>query len=179
MKQAGFSLVETLVAMAIGSILILGTARMLPQMQYHNFRSLMRFQLVEEMQQIMSILEKSVRRAGYCNGTCNGAGLTLLRTAATCLLVRWDDNSNGRWEEAGESEQYGFRLREGNLEAQRGVQDCQGGGWEKLNDPSVIVVEDFQIVQQAKQFRLMLKGSARAFPHSPVTLARWVTAVNL
>ncbi|WP_428943940.1 prepilin peptidase-dependent protein [Pantoea sp. FN060301] len=180
-RQAGFSLVEMLVAMAIGSILLLGTARMLPQIQQHNLRSLMQFQLHEEMQQIMSILEKAVRRAGYCNGACEGTGLMLRGTAETCLLVSWDDNSNGKWEGAGaaESEKYGFRLRDGSLETQRGVDNCQGGGWEKLNDPATIVIKDFQIVQQANQFRLVLTGIARAFTFSPVTLTRRVTAVNL
>ncbi|WP_338577409.1 prepilin-type N-terminal cleavage/methylation domain-containing protein [Erwinia sp. E_sp_W01_1] len=69
MRQAGFSLPEMLIALAIGSVLLLGAARMLPLLQYNNLQTLMRFQLQEELQLIATTLEKAVRRAGYCKGS--------------------------------------------------------------------------------------------------------------
>lgn len=178
MTRAGFTLPEMLVALAISGVLMLGAARFLPLLQSNNLRILLTFQLQEELQLMMGTLEKSVRRAGYCHGACQGQGLKI---AEECLLVRWDENSNGKWEGPGSenSDYYGYRLRDGNLEGQRGVENCDGGGWEKMNDPASLRIDDFRILKQDRQVRLRLSGYARRFPQLPVTLERWVTAENL
>lgn len=180
MKQAGFSLPEMLVAMAISSVLLLGAAKMLPRLQYNNLQTLMRFQLQEELQLIMVTLEKAVRRAGYCKGECAGKALSI-GESGHCLLVRWDENSNGKWEdvESTESDLYGYRLREGSLEMQRGVDRCSGGGWEKVSDPATVTIEDFLVTKNEKQIRLAIAASSRAFPQQKVAVERWITAGNL
>lgn len=180
MRQAGFSLPEMLIALAIGSVLLLGAARMLPLLQYNNLQTLMRFQLQEELQLIATTLEKAVRRAGYCKGECAGKALSI-GESGHCLLVRWDGNSNGRWEggENAESDLYGYRLREGSLEIQRGVDSCSGGGWEKVSDPATVLVEDFLVTRNEKQIRLRIAASAKAFPQQKIALERWITAGNL
>lgn len=181
MKRGGFTLPEMLVALAISGVLMLGAAKFLPLLQIGNLRILLTFQLHEELQLMMSTLEKSVRRAGYCHGKCQGEGLQTIGEKNACLLVRWDENSNGRWEGPGNenSDYYGFRLRDGNLEAQRGVQSCDSGGWEKMNDPDSIVISDFRVLKQVRQIRLLLGGYARRFPQLPLTVERWITAENL
>ncbi|WP_034916683.1 prepilin peptidase-dependent protein [Erwinia sp. 9145] len=180
-KTSGFTLPEMLIALAIGSTLMMGAARMLPLLQMYNLRSLTMFQLKEEMQQMTTTLEKAVRRAGYCRGECQGDALKTDGISGTCLLVRWDENSNGKWDavERDDSDFYGYRLRGGNLEVQRGVDRCDGTGWEKLNDPAVMVISDFRIVRQGRQVRLTLGGYAKVFPQQPVVTERWITAVNL
>ena len=180
LKQTGFSLPEMLVAMAISSVLLLGAAKMLPQLQYNNLQTLMRFQLQEELQLITVTLEKAVRRAGYCKGKCAGKALST-GESGRCLLVRWDGNSNGKWEgvESTESDLYGYRLREGSLEMQRGVDRCSGGGWEKVSDPATVTIEDFLVTTNEKQIRLAITASAKAFPQQKITVERWITAGNL
>ena len=87
--------------------------------------------LQADLQLMLNTLEKAIRRAGYCRGDCEGAPLTLRQG---CLLARWDENGNGRWEGPNqeESEWYGYRLRDRRLEMQRGAESCEGGGWESL-----------------------------------------------
>ncbi len=179
MKQLGFTLPEMLIALAISGVLMLGAARFLPLLQLGNLRILQTFQLQEELQLIMGTLEKSVRRAGYCHGECQGEALKI--SGAPCLLVRWDENSNGKWEEPGreDSDYYGYRLRDSNLEAQRGVDNCDSGGWEKMNDPAVAVISDLHISRQARQIRIRLEGYDRRFPRLPLSIERWITAENL
>lgn len=181
MKQGGFSLMEMLIALAVSSVLLVGAARVLPALQRHNLQTLMRFQLHEEIQLMMATLQKAVIRAGYCKGECAGGAGLRIAESGRCFLVRWDENSNGRWEGTGsaESDFYGYRFRQGSLETQRGVDSCEGSGWEKLNDPATVILSDFQIVQNAKQIRLTLTAFARAFPQQPITLERWITAGNL
>lgn len=180
MKQTGFSLAEMLVALAISSVLLLSAARLLPVLQRNNLQTLMRFQLQEELQLMMFTLEKSVLRAGYCRGECRGQGLTL-GADGHCLLVRWDENSNGKWEgvESSDSDFYGYRWRDGSLETQRGVDRCDGGGWERLNDPRTVTIESFRATQVDRQIRLAITAFAKAFPSVRMTVEHWLTAANL
>lgn len=181
MRRAGFTLPEMLIALAISGVVMLGAAKFLPLLQSNNLRILLSFQLQEELQLIMGTLEKSVRRAGYCHGKCQGEALRITDGIKPCLLVRWDENSNGEWEGPGNdnSDYYGYRLRDGNLETQRGVDECDSGGWEKMNDPASMVISDFRLIRQARQIRLVLGGYARHFPQLPLIVERWITAENL
>lgn len=181
MKVQGFTLLEMLMAMAIGSVLMLLAARTLPQLQAQNLRLMMQAQLHEDLQQIMHTLEKAVRRAGYCHGNCSDTAQRGMHISAGCLLVRWDENSNGRWEAPGreDSEVYGYRLRGTSLEMQRGVTDCQGGGWERLNDPHRVGIRAFQVIKTGRQIKLSLRGFAQRDPRIARDLEHWLTAENL
>lgn len=175
LTQSGFSLLEMLIAMALSAVLMLSIGRFLPLLTAENLRLHQHIQLREELQQLMQTLEKAVRRAGYCNGEC-GAGA--LSAAAGCLLLRWDDNSNGRWEPPGDSQSdyYGFRLRQRQLETQRGVSECGGAGWERLSDPAFLIIEQFSVQQEGKLIKLRLTGRAGQWQE---TLESWVIGENL
>ncbi len=85
---------------------------------------------------------------GTAGGACGGAGLELA-AGGECLIVRWDANSNGRWETSpAAAGSTGFRLRDGALETLRGASDCRGGGWEKITNPAAIVVTRFSVQRQ-------------------------------
>lgn len=181
MNQRGFTLMEILVALAIGSVLMLGAARTLPLLQQQNVRMLLQVQLNEELQQMLHTLEKSLRRAGYCHGQCGGEGLKIAGSGESCILLRWDENSNGKWEGVGreDSDFYGYRLRAGNLEMQRGVADCNGPGWESLNDPRVIRISEFRVSRKERQIRVRLSGFATGAPGITFSRERWLMADNL
>ncbi len=175
--QAGFSLLEMLIAMAIGAVLMVSVGRFLPLLLEQNLHLQQRVQLQQELQQIAGTLEKALRRAGYCHGKCAGAALTLA-SQGSCVLLRWDENSNGRWEgvASSESDYYGYRLRSGQLEMQRGVDDCSSGGWEKLSDPAFLTIELFKLERQGKRLSLQLAATASS---QSVTLESWVEGINL
>ncbi|VEB02020.1 prepilin peptidase dependent protein B [Klebsiella pneumoniae] len=139
MSRRGFSLAEALIAMAIGSLLLMGACRFLPALQRHILRQGEQLALENELWQRVHAVGKHLQRAGYCRGACGGAGLELA-AGGECLIVRWDANSNGRWETspAAAAESTGFRLRDGALETLRGASDCRGGGWEKITNPAAI-----------------------------------------
>ena len=176
-KAAGFSLMEMLLAMALSGILMLGALRLLPHLQRQNLQLQSQVRLREELQQMLNVLEKALRRAGYCHGACQGEPLIIQRT---CLLVRWDENSNGRWEgpEQGESEWYGYRLHNQRLEMQRGVVSCEGSGWESLSDPATISVNELAFTQRQQQVTLTLGGESLRFPNNRITLNSIVRTWN-
>ncbi|MGJ0194454.1 prepilin peptidase-dependent protein [Pantoea sp. RRHST58] len=175
LKMAGFSLLEMLVAMAVSAVLMLSAGRFLPLLIGESLRLQQRVQLREDLQQLMQTLEKAVRRAGYCNGECGGTALSL---SASCLLLRWDDNSNGKWEGVGhsESDYYGFRLRQKQLETQRGVDGCGGTGWERLTDPAFLTIEQFSVERAGALIKLQLTGRAGRWLE---TLESWIEGENL
>ncbi|MFS2225448.1 prepilin peptidase-dependent protein [Pantoea sp. B65] len=180
MRAPGFSLIEMIIAMAIGGVLLLGAMRLLPQLQGQNRQLLAQLQLDEELQQMMMTLEKALRRAGYCHGQCGGEGLQIA-AGGQCVLIQWDENSNGRWEAPGdeESEFYGYRLRNNSLEMQRGVSSCDGGGWERLSDPQSVIVTRFQVQRDSRIIKLTLSAYTPTFPGRIQVLEQWVRGMNL
>jgi len=175
LKIAGFSLLEMLIAMAISAVIMLSVGRFLPLLLAENADVLQRAQLRQELQQMMATLEKSVRRAGYCHGEC---GKEALKISENCLLLRWDENSNGQWEGVShaESDYYGYRLRQQQLEMQRGVEQCQSAGWERLSDPAFMTLEQFSVSQQGRQVRIVLQGRAGRWLE---TVESWVEGESL
>lgn len=175
MKMAGFSLLEMLIAMALSGVLMLSAGRFLPLLLRENLKMQQRVQLRQELQQMMDSLTKAVRRAGYCHGECGKNGLII---ATDCLLLRWDENSNGKWEGVGQNESdfHGFRLRQKQLEVQRGVDSCDGTGWERLSDPAFLTIEQFDIIRQGRNVKLQLQARAG---DGREQLESWVTGENL
>lgn len=69
------------------------------------------------------------------------------------MVVQWDANNNGRWDTAtgSQSEQTGYRLRNGSLETQKGVENCEGSGWERMSDPTQSTVQHFSVIRQNRK----------------------------
>lgn len=178
MRAQGFSLIEMLLAIAIGSILMMATGKMLPLLQRETLQLQLRMQLQEELLQLIMLMDKAVRRAGYCHGECKGAPL---RLQEGCMLVKWDENSNGKWEgaEYADSEFWGYRLRNQSLEISRGAQSCDGTGWERISDPKIILLNSLQFVRHEQIVRITLSGQARQFPQLAEQVVQWSHGVNL
>lgn len=184
-KQGGFSLLETLLAMAIGSVLLLAAARFLPALQLGVLQQTRVQMLEDELWQRLYTIARHIQRAGYCEGSCEGQPLIIGR-GGECLLVQWDANSNGRWETTptSDADQTGFRLQSGVLETLRGATSCEGKGWEKMTDPSVVTVESFTVSKQQFSgfypvFTIDLSGRVKGQTERVVNALFSVTGFNL
>lgn len=184
-RQRGFSLLETVLAMAISSVLLLASARFLPAMQSAVMQQTRIQTLEDDLWQRLWAIAKQLQRAGYCNGSCTGQPL-IVSNSGTCVIVQWDANSNGRWETSpgSEPEQTGFRLQNGALETLRGATSCTGKGWEKTTDPAQMLVSRFNVTMRqtpgyAPQITVVLAASLTGNSGSIANAALDVTGYNL
>ncbi|MGC6388691.1 prepilin peptidase-dependent protein [Ewingella sp. S1.OA.A_B6] len=150
-RSQGFTLPEVLMAISIGSMLMLSAAQLYPMFR-HRSQSLGRhFQLDQLLRGTAFNIEKDLRRAGFCNGECKGKAVMIGNSdgeaANSCVIIIYDLNRNGRWDPPGsiEPDYFGYRLRDRGIETQRGTDNCSEGGWEKLLDPSEVQVTGFKI----------------------------------
>ncbi|MGO3909501.1 prepilin peptidase-dependent protein [Huaxiibacter chinensis] len=184
-NSRGFSLTEVLIAMAIGSLLLLSSARFLPGLQQAILRQEAKQDLEEDIWLRVMAIGKQIQRAGYCVGQCQGRGIFISQDGQ-CVIVQWDANSNGQWEKTpkAEAEQTGFRLASGVLETQRGATHCEGKGWDKLTDPDRVFIHNFSVRQHAlagfsPEFVIALSASRKGYDSSPVQVVHHVTGFNL
>nr|WP_129954953.1 prepilin peptidase-dependent protein [Rahnella sp. RFA10(1/100)] len=152
----GFTLPEVMIAMGIGSMLMLSAAQIYPLMRQRSQSLGRHYQLEQLLRQSISAIGKDIRRAGFCNGNCEGKSFIISNAVGeapgSCIIVIYDLNRNGIWDKTSspESEYFGYRLRQGGIEIQRGTDDCGSSGWEKLLDPAEVNVTRFTITQVAE-----------------------------
>ncbi|WES67382.1 prepilin peptidase-dependent protein [Superficieibacter sp. HKU1] len=183
--QKGFSLPETLIAMAISSLLLLGASRFLPGLQRAVLLQTRHQMLEDELWQRVYTVAKHLQRAGYCRGECAGEPL-MINWQGACVLVKWDANSNGTWDNAlaATSDFTGFRLQNGALETLRGASSCDDKGWDKMTDPQTLRITRFEVVRHnspgfAPELTVTLAGQSTRLPLQTATAAYSVTGYNL
>ncbi|PWC13951.1 prepilin peptidase-dependent protein [Brenneria corticis] len=149
--QRGFTLAEMLLALSLGSLIMLSAAQLYPLLRAQSQNSAHYFRLEQVLGQAVSGIEKDLRRAGFCAGECRGRAVSIGNypgeAAQSCLNVSYDLNRNGVWDggERQDGESFGYRLRAGALEVQRGTHGCQGDRWEKRFDPQEVTIAQFRI----------------------------------
>ncbi len=149
MSRRGFSLAEALIAMAIGSLLLMGAWPLsaCPAASYSapgrtagpGERAVAACACRGKTSAARRVLPGSVRRSR--------AGASRWRGVSDCALGCEQQREMGNFPAAA-AESTGFRLRDGALETLRGASDCRGGGWEKITNPAAIVVTRFSVQRQ-------------------------------
>ncbi|CFR06345.1 prepilin peptidase dependent protein B [Yersinia frederiksenii] len=173
--MAGFTLPEMMLALSIGSLIIMAASQTFPKLRQQISYLQQHYHLELALSQVMAALEKDLRRAGFCHGECQGKAVTTHNypgeTTNSCLIVAYDLNHNGRWEgeKHPQSEYFGYRLHNKALEGQRGELNCSARGWEKLFDPQEITITHFSVNQLPRQvsgqiYRVQLAGQRKSHP---------------
>lgn len=160
--EQGFTLPEVMLAMTFGSLIALGAAKTLPVLRQQTTDVGRHYRLEQVLRQLAFGIEKDLRRAGFCAGQCQGQALMIGNAEGeapqSCVIVAYDLNHNGQWENTGDAEFFGYRLRAGTLEGQRGVRQCRGSGWERLHDPEELRIDAFSIREMTA-----ISGKSRVF----------------
>jgi prepilin peptidase dependent protein B len=148
--ERGFTLPEVMLALTFGSLIMLAAAKTYPVLRQHSVDVGRHYRLESVLRQLAFGIEKDLRRAGFCAGYCHGRALLIGHApgeaAGSCVIMAYDITRNGRWETLGADAGYfGYRLRQGALEGQRGVTHCHGTGWERLLDNDEVRIETFSV----------------------------------
>ncbi|MCG8707255.1 prepilin peptidase-dependent protein [Brenneria sp. 4F2] len=188
-KQQGFTLPEMLLALSLGSLILLSAAQLYPLLRAQSQNSAQYFRLEQLLSQIASGIEKDVRRAGFCAGECQGQAISIGEYPGempqSCLNVSYDLNHNGRWDggEMQNDESFGYRLRAAALEIQSGAHNCRGDRWEKLFDSQEVTITLFRIQRlsprsNAALYQLQLAGYWTKRPLIQQRISRLVMGRN-
>ncbi|AOM42295.1 prepilin peptidase-dependent protein [Xenorhabdus hominickii] len=188
-KQAGFSLLEVVVAMLISSVIFVAMTKTYPVLSGQILDLYRKYRLHYLVSRTVYLMEKDIRRAGYCQDRkqCKGESLVIKNKNAesvnSCFIVAFDLNLNNRWEkpEHIDSEFFGYRLNNRSLEWKRGVNNCQENGWERLFDPKEIVIDTFHLEKsRVKGGIIFITLSIKAhWLKSPSIVHRYQTTIRL
>ncbi|WP_228398212.1 prepilin peptidase-dependent protein [Limnobaculum xujianqingii] len=150
--QRGFSLAEMLMAMLIGSMMIVSVAAMYPALQRQSLTLYRLYRLEQSMQQVLMTIAKDLRRAGFLfkdgkERVSEAVSISQHSQSAvgSCIIVRYDLNHNGVIDpvDSTAAEHFAYRWLNNSIEQHRSAKDCHGNGWEKLLDPAEIVITHF------------------------------------
>lgn len=155
MKQKGFSLIELMVAIALGMVVIGGAIAGFMALANSSRDSLRADRLNHDLQAITDIMVAELHRAGYWDSEAPGAPTTnpfaVINTAtAGCILYGYDRDLDGQ---VADNERYGFKLN-GNAVWMRtsgtSFSDCGNGNWERVSDELGVVITNLTFTMVAK-----------------------------
>lgn len=156
-RERGTTLVEMMIATALGVSALAALASLVGYGMGINAKLLASSRLNEELGNIMSLMTRDIRRAGFHNNTLNmirdpeanpspfAGTLTISEfpdeTLNSCILYAYDNNLDGlRNNVVGANENYGFRLRDETIEIRVNGLTCDADGWETLTDSDIVSV---------------------------------------
>jgi len=145
LRQQGFTLIEVLVALALSSVLLLGTIRLFPALQRNILHEYQSASARESLWQLAYRIGKHLQRAGYCHGACTAPALQIEQEGSR-VLIQWQTPSS-RSLTGDEYERTGYRLHQGTLQILKGTKEFTGELWEKISDPELMTVAHFSVTR--------------------------------
>lgn len=155
-RAFGFSLVELMISITVGLVVLAGVTAMFAHNVKASGDTLKTARLHQELQAVMSLMTRDLRRAGYWgnassaigSGTSNTNPFTLgnpsnfgAEPAGSCITFSYDMDGDGNLDVGSGAaptgdpdERLGFRLRSGAVQTRGRGTDCGGGWWEDITD---------------------------------------------
>ncbi|MDM7860814.1 prepilin cleavage protein [Alteromonas sp. ASW11-36] len=161
--QRGATLLELLLSLALGVTAITALAGLVGYGMGVNANLLSSSRVNEELGNLMLMIQRDVRRAGYSGNTLAMVGDPAANpspfansiaigaypgeAANSCILFSYDNDNNGVLDAvAGNNENFGYRLRDGQVEMRVNSLLCVDDGWLVLSDPDTINVTGLTFV---------------------------------
>lgn len=157
-KPLGFTLVEMLIGLSVGTVLTFGIVVFYSNTSKISSQTLRTVRLENEMQTVMTMMKNDIRRAGY---TANAAALIDTGTInpfmekdlsdirvpnSSCILFTYDLNKDGilpTINTVNSDERFGYRLSNQTIQT-RATTDtkfaCNSGSWENLTNANLIQI---------------------------------------
>lgn len=148
-KQAGLSLVELLVGIAVGLFVVAASAMLVANQLSSNRRLLLETQIQQDLRASADIITREIRRAGYSlamdawvwpgNVDASNPNQVIDLPSATEVSFKYN-------RAAGENGPYGFRFDTASSSIQTLL---AGSGWQELTDRRTLKVTAFAITDQS------------------------------
>ncbi len=151
LNRFGFSLIELMISLALGLLLIAALTTVFVQLLGSNSMSLRLSELNTELAGAMTLVAGDLRRAGYGMSHANEFEQPLIVAAhpdepqQSCVLFAYDENGNGEFD--GTPEQFGYRLKNGQLQRRRNGRLCEANGWEGVLPSNVVQVVGLEFAE--------------------------------
>lgn len=149
LRQQGFTLVEVLVALALSSVLLLGTMRLFPTLQRSILRDYQFACVRESVWQLAFGIGKQLQRAGYCRGVCTFPALQIEQEGSR-VLIQWQMPAPRNATE-GEYQRTGYRLHQGTLQILKTTKEFTGELWERISDPELMTLTHFSVTRLSRK----------------------------
>ncbi len=172
--QAGFSLVELMVAMVSGLGIVLCASSLYVAQLRLDERLIEQLRFQQGVQMLLDVIERDMRRAGYLAAGAVVGPTTWpgLYWSANCVVVAIDMNSDGIW--GGEQELRGYRYHAGRqrLEVKSWLQRpvtpaaaCQEAGWQDMTDGQYRITA-FELMAIAPSHNILSMRVVAQDPHA-------------
>lgn len=157
-RQAGFSLVELMVAMALSLVLFGGLLNAYVATVKHSSELITSAHLDNELHKLLDMMARDLRRTGshgdpqsLITGAANPFGMGdnsayTGEAAGSCMTFSYDWDSDGVMDTtpANADERYGYRLKSGVVQARVGGLGCDADGWTDITDGATYRVTALQ-----------------------------------
>ena len=158
-RQArGLSLVELLVSAAVGLIVVAAAGSVVAAHQGAARRMQLEARLMQDLRGAAELASRDLRRAGHWAAAASGvrrgdepivvnphAEIAAASGAAAVVALSFSTGA-GDAASVDDGERFGFRLRNGAIEAQLGARN-----WQALSDPGTVVVTSFSVVARVDE----------------------------
>jgi len=164
-NEKGFSLIELMMALAIGMVITASIGSLFGRLVKHNADVLKMTRLNQDLRASMLLMSNDIRRAGYWGFAHLGIGgaavnpftqglneLTVAEhtgeTVNSCVTYAYDRNDDGIVDD---NELLGFRLNSGVLEMAMQLSSCTATtDWEQFSDPNTVNITSVEFVTNHK-----------------------------
>ncbi len=186
-EQCGFSLLEMVIALLIGSILLLSITTFYPHLVKYAINSYRQFRLEQVLYQATHSLEKDLSRAGFMLPIGEeGVIMSTYDSIPFCIIIYYSYTRNHYWQlTTSNRDRFAYRLKNGQLAHKRGSSDCTSHDWERLIDPTEINITEFSVIKhnnplsKAVYFTIRLAAHWQGFPAIHHQLIRTVIGENM
>lgn len=177
-KQNGYTLIELMIAIALGLIVVGATIAIYISAVGSSSSTIKSARLNHDLEAVMALMINDIKRSGYWGGAVVGvdsrnnpftaAATNINIPISTCILYSYDANSNGSLtpnvltDDVDANEYYGFKLINNTLSMRKtgtttNSADCSDGTWDEFIDGN-------QLTITALNFSLAPVAAATPFP---------------
>jgi prepilin peptidase dependent protein B len=165
-RQRGFTLVELMIALAVGLIVLAAIAALTVATVSANKSVLKSTRLDQELRAVMQVLTRDLRRVGYDGNLNDGNAVPITITPETyagnanaCVLYAYDRNDDGALTTSSPDERFGFRFDPTlkAVEARSSNAACDAStGWENITQEAAIEITSLQFVPNYRTVTIVI-----------------------